>query len=74
MPTSPFGGRGQKPDASQLGMPLSIEVEDGEEVQGRALSRGPAIVDPLTDEAWGMRRLHVSDPDGIIYNMRAHLE
>ncbi len=30
------------------------------------------IVHPLTDEAWGVRRFFVRDPDGHVINVLSH--
>ncbi|MEV6769629.1 VOC family protein [Nocardia sp. NPDC051030] len=38
-----------------------------------AVRRGARIVYPLTDEAWGVRRFFVQDPDGTVINVLAHL-
>jgi uncharacterized glyoxalase superfamily protein PhnB len=37
------------------------------------LSRGHPIVYPLTNESWGVRRFHVSDPNGVLINIMSHL-
>lgn len=66
--------RGQKPGAPQRAVTLTIEVEDVDEVHAKAASHGHQIVYPLTDEPWGVRRFHVSDPNGVIINVMSHLE
>lgn len=51
---------------------LSIEVDDVDDVCGRAEAAGCEIVYPLTDEAWGVRRFYVRDPFGNVVNILAH--
>lgn len=51
---------------------LSIEVDDVEEVHARALRAQAAIVHPLTDEPWGVRRFFVVDPSGRVLNVLMH--
>jgi uncharacterized glyoxalase superfamily protein PhnB len=43
---------------------VSIEVEDVDRVYERARAAGAEIIDPLTDEEWGLRRFFVRDPNG----------
>lgn len=61
--------------AGGSGMPvpcLSIEVDDVEAVHDRARLAGFAIVYPLTDEPWGVRRFFVRDPLGNVINILSH--
>jgi predicted enzyme related to lactoylglutathione lyase len=51
---------------------LSIEVDDVDEVHTAAQRGGYAIVYPLTDEEWGVRRFFVRDPDGHLVNVLSH--
>jgi predicted enzyme related to lactoylglutathione lyase len=51
---------------------LSIEVDDVDDVYGRATESGYEIVYPLTDEPWGVRRFFVRDPLGNAINILAH--
>lgn len=51
---------------------LSIEVDDVDRLHAEAIARGFAIVHPLTDEPWGVRRFFVRDPFGTIVNILAH--
>jgi catechol 2,3-dioxygenase-like lactoylglutathione lyase family enzyme len=51
---------------------LSIEVDDVDELHARAVAAGLAIVYPLTDEAWGVRRFYVRDPFGKLVNILSH--
>ena len=52
---------------------VSIEVEDIDKVFADAKDRGLAIVYPLTEEPWGVRRFFVADPSGTILNIMSHL-
>ncbi len=59
-------------DGAQGGPHLTIEVDDVDEVYTAARREGLEIVRPLTDEAWGVRRFFVRDPDGVVVNVMAH--
>src|SRR4051812_21061620 len=45
---------------------MSIEVDDVDAAYRSAVDRGFAIVYPLTDESWGIRRFFVRDSDGTV--------
>ena len=51
---------------------ISIEVADVDACHATAVQRGFAIVYPLVDEPWGVRRFFVRDSDGIIVNVVSH--
>ena len=51
---------------------VSIEVDDVDDVHGRAVEAGAEIVYPLTDEDWGLRRFFVRDPNGAVINVTQH--
>lgn len=51
---------------------ISIEVDDVDRVHDAARRGGYEIVHPLTDEAWGVRRFHVRDPEGHLVNVLGH--
>src|SRR5215470_10254372 len=51
---------------------ISVEVADVDDCHAAAVQRGFAIVYPLTDEPWGVRRFFVRDPDGTIVNVLSH--
>ncbi|PDT84837.1 VOC family protein [Sinorhizobium sp. BJ1] len=51
---------------------LSIEVDDVDEVYGRAKAAGAEIVYDITDEPWGVRRFFLRDPFGNIVNILSH--
>jgi catechol 2,3-dioxygenase-like lactoylglutathione lyase family enzyme len=51
---------------------VSIEVIDLDGVYAAAIRRGDAIVYPLTEEPWGVRRFFVRDPNGKVINVLSH--
>jgi predicted enzyme related to lactoylglutathione lyase len=53
---------------------VSIEVDDVDQVYARAVAAGAEITYPITDEAWGLRRFFVRDPNGAIINVTQHDE
>ena len=61
-------------DATSVEDPVaSVAVGDGiDEAYAEALRRGYEIVHPLTQEAWGVRRFFVRDPDGNVINIVSH--
>ena len=52
---------------------VSIEVDDVDSAHAAALADGADIVHPLTNEAWGVRRFFVRDPNGHVINILTHL-
>lgn len=61
-------------DGSEVPHPdISIEVEDVESMFAKAQEKGIEIVYPITDEAWGVRRFFVKDPNGKVINILSHL-
>jgi catechol 2,3-dioxygenase-like lactoylglutathione lyase family enzyme len=52
---------------------ISVHVGSGvDEAYAEAKRRGYAIVHPLTEETWGVRRFFVRAPDGNVINMTSH--
>jgi catechol 2,3-dioxygenase-like lactoylglutathione lyase family enzyme len=51
---------------------ITVEVADVDAVHDEALRRGLAMVHPLTDEPWGVRRFFVKDPNGVVLNVVSH--
>jgi catechol 2,3-dioxygenase-like lactoylglutathione lyase family enzyme len=51
---------------------VTVEVADVDAVYAEALRRGLALVHPLTDEPWGVRRFFVKDPNGAVLNVVGH--
>jgi uncharacterized glyoxalase superfamily protein PhnB len=57
---------------AQVQPDISIEVDDVDAVHAAAQRGGYEIVHPLTNEAWGVRRFFVRDPNGKIVNILSH--
>jgi predicted enzyme related to lactoylglutathione lyase len=51
---------------------VSVEVENVDAVHAKAVERGLEIVNPLTNEPWGVRRFLVRDPSGKVINVMTH--
>ena len=51
---------------------VTVEVDDVDALYAEAMRRGLAIVYPLTDEPWGVRRFFVRDPSGSVINCMTH--
>jgi predicted enzyme related to lactoylglutathione lyase len=64
--------RAAAPAAPQSQLSLSIEVADMDAVHAQAVARAVPIVYPLTTEPWGVRRFHVTDPNGVVINVMSH--
>jgi uncharacterized glyoxalase superfamily protein PhnB len=57
-------------DASAPVVPdVSVEVADVDLVYQAVVESGAEIVHPLQDEAWGVRRFFVRDPNGRVINV-----
>jgi catechol 2,3-dioxygenase-like lactoylglutathione lyase family enzyme len=50
---------------------VTIEVDDVDAVYERMVEHAREIVYELTDEAWGVRRFFVRDPNGAVVNVMA---
>jgi catechol 2,3-dioxygenase-like lactoylglutathione lyase family enzyme len=65
------------PEQSQFSLntqfSLSIEVEDVDAAYVKALALGIPVVYPITDEPWGVRRFHITDPGGLLLNILSHI-
>lgn len=48
---------------------VTIKVDDVDAAYEEAQQRGYAIVHPLTNEPWGIRRFFVRSPDGHVINV-----
>jgi uncharacterized glyoxalase superfamily protein PhnB len=51
---------------------MSVEVADVDAAHAAIRDSGAEIVHPLTDEAWGVRRFFVRDPNGRVVNVLQH--
>jgi uncharacterized glyoxalase superfamily protein PhnB len=58
--------------SSRVASQVTVEVADVDAIHAEAVRRGAEIVYPLTDEAWGVRRFFVRDPNGIVLNIMCH--
>jgi catechol 2,3-dioxygenase-like lactoylglutathione lyase family enzyme len=60
-------------DATAPVVPVaSIQVDDIDASYRAARAAGAEIVHELTEEAWGVRRFFVRDPDGHVVNILGH--
>lgn len=64
--------RGPALQAPQSQLTLSVEVADVDAVHTKAVAMEIPIVYPLTTEPWGVRRFHVTDPNGVVINIMSH--
>lgn len=65
--------RGERAVSAKENVTLTIEVGDVDAVHAEAVSRGYNIIYPLTNESWGVRRFHLTDPNGMVINVMSHL-
>ncbi|NUM81676.1 VOC family protein [bacterium] len=65
--------KGVPPLSNDLTIALTIEVENVDAVYQKAKDAGLKIIYPMTDEPWGVRRFHISDPNGVVINVMTHL-
>lgn len=61
-----------KPALDNARIFLSVEVSDVNKMYKKAKEAHMEIVYPITDEAWGVRRFFVKDPNGATINLVAH--
>jgi predicted enzyme related to lactoylglutathione lyase len=61
-------------DPSGIHPNLSVEVADVDSAYEAATTQGCAVVYPLTDEPWGVRRFFVQEPNGTVINIVSHRE
>jgi catechol 2,3-dioxygenase-like lactoylglutathione lyase family enzyme len=59
-------------DAMTLQPDFTVEVTDVDAIHAKALAHGHAVVYPLTDEPWGVRRFFLRDPNGKTVNIMRH--
>ena len=71
-PTAQLNLYGEAAPSASLQPQVSIEVDDVDAVHAEAVTQGIDIVYPLTDEPWGVRRLFVRDPSGVVINLLSH--
>jgi catechol 2,3-dioxygenase-like lactoylglutathione lyase family enzyme len=63
------GGRG-----ANLGVWMSIWVDDVDSIHRHCLQQGLEVTWPPTDEPWGVREMHVRHPDGHVFRISQSLE
>ena len=51
---------------------ISVGVADVDAVHAKAVEQGFAIVYPLRDEEWGVRRFMLREPSGTVVNVVSH--
>jgi len=61
------------PEPSGTHPDVSIEVDDVDSIYKRAIAAGIKIVYTLTEEAWGVKRFFMVDPDGWVVNVVSHI-
>jgi uncharacterized glyoxalase superfamily protein PhnB len=66
-------------DNGHPGLPpgFAVDIDDAERVRtlhAEMTQRGFAIVEPLTDKPWGIRRFSVIDPNGVRVTIISHIE
>lgn len=71
-PTAQLNLYGATAPPESLQPQMSIEVDDVDAVHAEAVRRGIAVVYPLTDESWGVRRFFARDPNGHVVNLLSH--
>jgi catechol 2,3-dioxygenase-like lactoylglutathione lyase family enzyme len=51
---------------------ITVGVADVDAVHAKAVERGLEIAYPLRDEAWGVRRFMLREPNGTVVNVVSH--
>jgi PhnB protein len=46
-----------------------VFVDDVDEASARATREGGSLIDPPTDQPWGLRQAIVSDPEGHLWEL-----
>jgi catechol 2,3-dioxygenase-like lactoylglutathione lyase family enzyme len=75
------GGRGKsslsdtsKDDSKELGVWMSIWVDDVDAVHRHCIAQGLEVQMTPTDETWGVREMHVRHPDGHVFRISKGIE
>lgn len=70
------GGRGRSTltttrpnDGADLGVWMTVWVEDVDAVHAHCLSNGIEITHPPTNEPWNVREMHIRHPDGHVFRI-----
>ena len=51
---------------------ITVGVADVDAVHAKAVAQGLEIAYPLRDEAWGVRRFMLREPNGTVVNVVSH--
>jgi catechol 2,3-dioxygenase-like lactoylglutathione lyase family enzyme len=51
---------------------ISVGVTDVDAIHAKAVEQGLEIAYPLRDEAWGVRRFMLREPNGTVINVVSH--
>lgn len=62
----------RKDESAPVTPSVTVEVSDVDAVYAEVVRRGLQVIYPLTDEAWGVRRFFVADPNGFVLNVMSH--
>lgn len=52
---------------------ITMEISDIDKIYKKAQKSKYEIAYPITDEAWGVRRFFLKDPNGATFNIMSHL-
>jgi predicted enzyme related to lactoylglutathione lyase len=66
--------RGDTPVPPSQNLSLFIEVADVDGLHAKAVAQGVPVIYPLTTKLWGVRRFHVTDPNGVVINVMSHVK
>lgn len=50
-----------------------VFVDDVDAALERALTHGGELIDPATDQPWGLRQAILADPGGHLWELSAHV-
>ncbi len=64
---------GRPPTRSTLTTMTLVFVDDVNAAVERALAAGGELIDPSTDQPWGLRQAIVADPERHLWELSAHL-
>lgn len=62
-------GDAVEPARSGASHQVTVEVDDVDAMAARLAARGAEIVEPPTDQSWGMRSATLRDPDGHLWEI-----
>jgi len=56
-------------DGAEMGVWMSIWVDDVDAIHRHCVEQGLEVTWPPTDEPWGVREMHVRHPDGHVFRV-----